>query len=800
MVASSVFTDREERLVRQRPGLRTVAVVLALGFAGLLPPAAARADHAAPVSGGVVLSDATAPPAAPPPAPTTVPAPPPAPDAGLQTLPRVGGAPVTSPAVAPSGPPVVAVQAPQSVTGHKAVPPAPVGGPVGAPVAKPVATQFRAATGVPLPANPTLSLVPLGAVPIGVPNFFIDTFRIPPFLLPIYQAAGVEYDVPWQVLAAVNDIETNYGRNLSVSSAGALGWMQFLPETWKQYGVDANGDGVKDPYNPVDAIFGAARFLHAAGASQNLRGAIFAYNNANWYVDSVLLRAKLVGGMPADLVSSLTGLTDGLFPVHATAKYADDVTETAALAHQANTHTPSPRTTATNIYAQSGAPVIAVKDGVITAIGDTPSLGRFIALRDGAGNTYTYSQVGPVSHLYAAPKAQATAATAPVARQVTVSSDPAPHAPASAGHQPNERTGSPVAVAPVAPPRPATDTASGPQRLFAYPARRAAYAAGGWRQIAHPAPANLSAYLVGNPDLKPADVELKALAPGAEVVAGTILARIGPAAPGSAPHVGFQIRPAGKNAPLIDAKPILDGWKLLEATAIYRAAALNPIVAQNPTIGQILLESKTQLQRQVLADPAIDIYACGRRDIEAGLIDQRVLATLEFLSASGFDPRVTTLRCGTPPAGPASAPTAAGEGVDISAINGIPVLGHQGAGSITDLAIRRLLTLQGSFKPREIESLMSYPGADNAFAMPDHADRIHVDFAAGYPATAKSGPADAWLLNPRQWLRLINRLDQLPSPTVAAQPSPAAIPAGPLPSPPGAAQPSPVAIPAGPAH
>ena len=64
---------------------------------------------------------------------------------------------------------------------------------------------------------------------MGVPNFFIDSFRIPPFLLPIYQAAGIQYNVPWQVLAAINEIETDYGRNLSVSTAGAVGWMQFLP-------------------------------------------------------------------------------------------------------------------------------------------------------------------------------------------------------------------------------------------------------------------------------------------------------------------------------------------------------------------------------------------------------------------------------------------------------------------------------------------------------------------------------------------------------------------------------------------
>ena len=110
-----------------------------------------------------------------------------------------------------------------------------------------------------------------GAAPIGVPNFFIDKFRIPPFLLPLYQAAGIEYGVRWEVLAAINEIETDYGRNLNVSSAGALGWMQFMPATWKQYGVDANKDGLEDPYNPADAIFAAARYLRAAGAEKDLR-------------------------------------------------------------------------------------------------------------------------------------------------------------------------------------------------------------------------------------------------------------------------------------------------------------------------------------------------------------------------------------------------------------------------------------------------------------------------------------------------------------------------------------------------
>ncbi|HEV2813936.1 MAG TPA: lytic transglycosylase domain-containing protein, partial [Solirubrobacteraceae bacterium] len=188
-------------------------------------------------------------------------------------------------------------------------------------------TRLRDAGGAPTLDNPTLSLATPGAAPIGVPNFFIDKFRIPPFLLSIYQAAGIEYGVRWEVLAAINEIETDYGRNLNVSSAGALGWMQFMPATWKAYGVDANGDGKKDPYNPVDAIFAAARYLKAAGYEDDPRRAIFAYNHADWYVDSVLMRARLIGGMPSDLVGSLTGLTQGRFPVAARARYANDVLE-----------------------------------------------------------------------------------------------------------------------------------------------------------------------------------------------------------------------------------------------------------------------------------------------------------------------------------------------------------------------------------------------------------------------------------------------------------------------------------------
>ncbi|MEX2447762.1 MAG: hypothetical protein WD404_03350, partial [Solirubrobacterales bacterium] len=78
--------------------------------------------------------------------------------------------------------------------------------------------------GSPSSDNPTTTIAPFGPAPIGVPNLVIDSFEIPPFLLPIYQACGTQYGIPWQVLASINKIETAFGTNLNVSSAGAMGW------------------------------------------------------------------------------------------------------------------------------------------------------------------------------------------------------------------------------------------------------------------------------------------------------------------------------------------------------------------------------------------------------------------------------------------------------------------------------------------------------------------------------------------------------------------------------------------------
>ncbi len=273
---------------------------------------------------------------------------------------------------------------------------------------------------------------------------------------------------------------------------------------------------------------------------------------------------------------------------------------------------------------------------------------------------------------------------------------------------------------------------------------------------------------------------LKPLKRGSKVIAGTILGRIGRTSPKLAPHVLFEIRPAGRGAPRIDPKPILDGWKLLESTAIYRAAGKNPFFgadAKDPTVGQVLLMSKEALQRRVLEDPRISVYDCGRRDIASGQIDRRVLATLEFLTASGLKPTVSALKCGHSlytTSGNISEHSS-GSAVDIAAINGIPIVGHQGSGSITDITIRRLLTLQGTMKPHQIISLMTFDGADNTLALPDHYDHIHVGFHPLYGDNKKLGKQLDSVLKPGQWIKLIDRIGSIDNPTVMTQPSKYAI-------------------------
>jgi hypothetical protein len=583
--------------------------------------------------------------------------------------------------------------------------------------------------------------------------------------------------------------------------------MQFMPETWKKYGVDATGSGYADPYNPVDAIFAAGRYLRAAGASKSLPNAIYSYNHAWWYVQSVLLRAKLIGGMPTKLIGALTGLVEGHFPVAAPAKYADGSVTRLARRHvkssnAAITINSSPGATGTNVFAKRGSPVIAVNDGKIVKVGHSQALGNYVQLQDATGNVYTYARLGEVPKTYPVPRPVRVSARQ-IAFELARPLAPAPKGPATAGSQgtaptltiaraTKETRSVSLPVTPAASRQPATASSGAPrgdavtsipapmvkERLFADPHRTGSYAAGGALQIKNSAPSisNFHNYFSDVLHLGKNEYTLQPLRAGAKVVAGTILGRLAAGTPQLASHVQFMVRPAGKNAPYIDPKPILDGWKLLEATAVYRAAGVNPFFGQhakNASIGQILLMSKQQLTNRVLADPHVQIYACGRRDIEAGLIDRRILGVVEFLSSSGLKPTVSGLACGSNATGSNGVDSAGatGSSVDLSKINAIPIKGHQGKGSITDITIRRLLTLQGTFKPDGIVSTMSYKGQTNTLSMPDHTNRIQVSYTPLFGSNKKISNEIATLLKPGQWLRLINHLGKIPEPVVPIAPS-----------------------------
>jgi Transglycosylase SLT domain len=659
--------------------------------------------------------------------------------------------------------------------------------------------KLRNPDGSPRPSNPTFfDALPGPAQITGIPNFVIRKFKVPIFLLPIYQSAGIEYGVRWEVLAAINEIETDYGRNLNVSSAGALGWMQFIPSSWKAYGVDANKDGKKDPYNPVDAIFAAARYLKAAGADKDLRRAIFAYNHADWYVDSVMLRARLIAGAPEGLVGSLTGLTEARFPVYARARYADDITEREAEKRIAKGRNASrvveddANRRGIEIYTRYGAPIVAVNDGVVKKIGTSKRLGRYIVLQDVYGNRFTYSGLSRVSKYYPVPKEDADDRRSK-ASALSAKSDRKPSAPASAGRHgdvngkasASERKGKSgkerLSAAADTAPRP---TVPLKDRLFAHPSRPNSRRAGGIDQVLN-SKARLDGFTTFRNyfsrafGLSSKDVRLKQLKKGSRVIGGTILGRVGRPAADKGAHLYFEIRPAGRGAPRIDPKPILDGWKLLEATAIYRASGRNALRGDdqdNFSIGQVLLLPKPMLERKVLADERIEVYDCGRKDIESGQIDRRVLATLEVLAESGMRPTVTSLKCGHGfyTASGSVSHHSSGNAVDIAKINGVPILGHQEPGGITEQAIDRLLQMQGTLRADQIISLID-KGAPT-MAMGDHADHIHVGFRPLFGANRKLGRQAYGVLKPGQWSKLVDRLGQIDNPVVPTKPSKYAIP------------------------
>jgi hypothetical protein len=656
-------------------------------------------------------------------------------------------------------------------------------------------------------------------------------YRIPLFLLPIYKAAAVQYGIPWQILAAINEIETDYGSDQAVSSAGAVGWMQFMPSTWLQYGVDALNAGYADPYSPVDAIFAAARYLRAAGAATNLRGAILAYNHSEEYASSVLLRAKLISTYPKDVIATLTGLTDGRMPVSgkqvgwtALAPLALSPSNATAGAATVPAHSaaPSKPAAAAHVSTQAGTPgtaaplspaaaaasatakaaaanarlmqlveltsirkasVVAVEDGRILQVGHSRALGRFVILRDVYGDVFTYAGLGSVAASYAPAKASRAAVKAPGVEAAS-SHDPAPSQPASAGSQ------APLTLTVKAP---AKKQAPGGGHATVPDAGEEAAGLGKVRLFAHPGNPDAVASAAARSSRRARASRVPSRLPlrrGAVVASGTVLGRVSVPKGAHAGHMRFAIRPGGDQS-TIDPGPILSNWAQLQA-ALHPQGAKATNALLGATASDVLLQSKLELQRAVLSDPGIALPACERKTVASGAVDRRVLAVLAFLSRSGLQPTVAALSCAHG-SGSTGATHTVADTLEISAINGVKIAHHQGAGTITDLTIRTLLTLPGEFVPRQIVSLMRYPGAANTHALASAWDRIQLVYAtpsapaprsagAGTAAhSAKSGrtaPAPrvtTTVLSATQWDQLLTRVGALPTPKVATKPSSAAI-------------------------
>jgi membrane-bound lytic murein transglycosylase B len=729
--------------------------------------------------------------------------------------------------------PSVVVRHKQRPTTEPSQPPAPAPAPQPATPAAPTPQTAPSADIAPAPQLAAGQVAPpvLGASLVSMQA--LGFYRIPLFLLPIYQAAAAQYGVPWQILAAINEVETDYGTDLAVSSAGAVGWMQFMPETWLQYGVDAVNAGYADPYNPVDAIFAAARYLKAAGAATDLHAAILAYNHSEAYVESVMLRARLIASYPSSVIATLTGLTQGSLPAagarmvasgssrgsssSATAGAAPLAASPTAVSAAAGTGAgqaqvpgsvpaPAPIVSAVNaqrladapaassqltrLVSARDAPVVAVKDGRVVALGHSHKLGSYLVLRDTYGDVFTYAGLGDIAPTYRVAKppqisvprgalrggeaeSQATPAQAATEGQrspltLRVASRHAAKHPAAA----RRLRPAPAPSAPAAPAAPSYE-GQGKVRVYAHPGNPDAVAA-----------ARAQAATTDTPPAGWARLQS-----GSLVAQGTVLGRVRPQ--GASSRYGslrFAIRPPGDQG-AIDPAPILENWRQLDAALHPQGAKAGAVLAGASADGAFLLGAG-ELERAVLSDPQIHMRACDRQQVAAGKADSRLLALLVFLSRSGLKPTIGELRC-SGALGAGVAPRAGGA-LKITAFNGVSVADHQGAGTIVDVAIRTLLTAKHRFAPARIVSLMKYPGVAATVAEPDHGDYVEVVLAArhagqarrsagqqtsagGRPVASVAARKPGFQLGSGQWQQLIAHIQALPRPKVSRKPSPAAI-------------------------
>ena len=249
---------------------------------------------------------------------------------------------------------------------------------------------------------------------------------------------------------------------------------------------------------------------------------------------------------------------------------------------------------------------------------------------------------------------------------------------------------------------------------------------------------------------------------GSVVASGTVLGHVSVPPGARDGHLRFAIRPAG-DTQTVNPGPVLANWAQLQS-ALHPQGAKATNALLGATASDVFLLSKAQLERAVLSDPGDHdrLHASATKS-------PRVLSTgacwrssRSFRAAAWSRPsaRCAALSAQYTPADAALAP-GRGDEVDISAINGTPVAGHQGPETVTELTVRTLLTLPAGFVPHEIVSLMRFPGSSNTHASVAYANRIHLEFRAPAPTATLSPAATGTAahsarsgrLPPRRWSR-----------------------------------------------
>ncbi len=249
--------------------------------------------------------------AAPTPAPTATSAP--------QRAPAVVGSPSPAPQVQPTATPPPPTPSATPTSAATATPP-PTSTAVASPSATPAPDRYPAVDASPSPSPEEDATAPENSDEVEAAvdwQAYVPT-DVADHLATMDRAARESNcGVPWQLLAAIARVESDFGRNMATSSAGAIGYGQFLPSSWQAYGNAGNA------YDYRDALPAIAQYLCQAGLERDPRVALYAYNHADWYVDLVLDLAvrydRLAPGGPTPDVLSVNPSQQDAAPMH----YAD---------------------------------------------------------------------------------------------------------------------------------------------------------------------------------------------------------------------------------------------------------------------------------------------------------------------------------------------------------------------------------------------------------------------------------------------------------------------------------------------